>query len=98
MTFVENISLNHTHDHGAFCTDYHANSFMDWVVRDHGNVTATNTMEEGNDQHGGYMVPDILEKYIIRALEGENVIHRLATWSGHISVTIRKPTDQRPLP
>lgn len=78
-TSIENITLNHTHDLGILCTDYYTNSFMDCAIHDHGSMTAMNTLEEGKDHHGGYLVPDILEKYIIRALEGENVMRRLAT-------------------
>lgn len=99
-TSIENITLNHTHDLGILCTDYYANSFMDCAIHDRGSMTAMNTLEEGKDHHGGYLVPDILEKYIIRALEGENVMRRLATvihaesLESNITVVTRTPEAQ----
>ena len=76
---IENITLSHANDFGFLCTDYYANSFMDCAISDRGSMTARNTLEEGKDHHGGYLVPDIMEKYIIQALEGQNVMRRLAT-------------------
>ena len=76
---IENITLSHANDFGFLCTDYYANGFMDCAIHDRGSMTALNTLEEGNDHRGGYLVPDIMEKYIIQALEGQNVMRRLAT-------------------
>lgn len=76
---IENITLSHAHDFGFLCTDYYANDFTEGAIHCRGGINVKNTLGEGNDHHGGYLVPDIMEKYIIQALEGQNVMRRLAT-------------------
>ena len=76
---IENITLSHANDFGFLCTDHYANDFTEGAIHCRGGINARNTLEEGNDHHGGYLVPDIMEKYIIQALEGQNVMRRLAT-------------------
>ena len=97
---IDNIILSHTNDLGILCTDHYTNSFMDYTIHDRKGMTTRNALEEGNDHHGGYLVPDIMEKYIIRALEGENVMRRLATvihaesLESNIPVVTRTPEAQ----
>ena len=76
---IENITLSHANDHGFLCTDYYNNGFVEGAIHARSDINVRNSLQEGNDHEGGFLVPDIMEKHIISALEGENVMRRLAT-------------------
>ena len=41
--------------------------------------TLTNTLREGSDSEGGYLVPDEFERRIVQAMKDKNVMRRLGT-------------------
>lgn len=59
-------------------TNYYNDAFCRGVVSNRGNKVAYDVLEGGNDQQGGYLVPDSMEKQIVEALSEENIIRKLA--------------------
>ncbi|GHV24853.1 phage capsid protein [Clostridia bacterium] len=57
--------------------DEYKNAFWN-VMRNKGGFDVRNSLTEGTDSEGGYLVPDEFEKTLVSALEGENIFRKIA--------------------
>ena len=73
------IVLNHSTEHEVLATNFYSQCFSKGAICNTGDAVVMNSLNEGMDRQGGYLVPDTMEERIIRVLESKNIMRQLAT-------------------